>query len=109
MAARVAAFSAGSKSVEFGISACLRISCSMEAFSMPPDAHLTPAGDGHVLDEGFLEGGLRLEFFEQCGEETKKAIRGLALENYRAGQHAVGEGVTGGGDLALRSDRAVGF
>ena len=29
-----------------------------------PDAHLTPAGDGHVLDEGLLEGGLRLELFE---------------------------------------------
>ncbi len=34
-----------------------------------PDAHLTPARDGHVLDEGFLEGRLRLEFFEQGGEE----------------------------------------
>jgi len=52
---------------------------------------------------------LRLEFFEEGGEESEKAIRGLAFENDGGGQHAVGDGVTGGGDLALRSDRAVGF
>jgi hypothetical protein len=51
-----------------------------------PDAHLTPAGNGHVLDEGFFEGGLGLEFLEQGSDERKKAIRGLAFENYRAGE-----------------------
>ena len=74
-----------------------------------PDTYLTPAGDGHVLDEGFLEGGLRLEFFEEMGEETEKAIRGLAFEDYRAGEHSVSEGVTGGSELTLRTNRAVGF
>jgi hypothetical protein len=49
------------------------------------------------------------ELLEKSGEETKKAIRGLAFENYGAGQHTVGDGVTGGGELALRSDRAAGF
>jgi hypothetical protein len=54
-----------------------------------PDAHLTPAGDGHVLDEGLLEGGLRFEFFEQKGKEPQKAIRGLAFENDGVGEHAM--------------------
>ena len=74
-----------------------------------PDAHLTPAGDGHVFDEGFLEGSLGLEFFEKSGEEFQKAIRGLAVENDGGGQHSVSDGVAGGGALALRSDRAMGF
>ena len=55
-------------------------------FFHSPDAHLTPAGDGHVLDEGFLERSLGLEFVEQSDDERKKAIRGLAFENYRAGE-----------------------
>jgi hypothetical protein len=65
-----------------------------------PDAHLTPAGDGHVLDEGLLEGGLGLEFFEKRGEEPEKAIRGLAFEDDGGGQHSVSDGVAGGGELA---------
>jgi hypothetical protein len=90
----------------FGLSAHLVLHAGL---LHTPDAHLTPAGDGHVLDEGFFERGLRLEFFEESGEKPKKAIRGLAFENYGAGQHTVSDGVTGGGELALRSDRAAGF
>jgi hypothetical protein len=44
-----------------------------------PDPHAPPAGDGHVFDEGLLEGGLGLEFFEQSVDEEEKAIRGLAF------------------------------
>ena len=40
------------------------------------------AGDGHVFDEGLLEWGLRLEFFEQSGDEGEKAIRGFAFQDY---------------------------
>ena len=60
-----------------------------------PDAHLTPADDGHVLDEGFLERGLGLEFIEEGSEEAEKAIRGLAVENDGGGEHSVSDGVTG--------------
>jgi hypothetical protein len=74
-----------------------------------PDAHLTPAGDGHVLDEGLLEGRLGLEFFEERGEESEKAIRGLAAENDGGGEHTVSDGVAGGGEFAHRCDRAMGF
>ena len=74
-----------------------------------PDAHLTPAGNGHVFDERFFEGGLGLEFLVQGGDERKKAIRGLAFENYRAGEHAMFHGVAGGGELSRGSDRAAGF
>jgi len=78
-------------------------------FFHAPDAHLTPAGDGHVVDERFLERGLGLEFLVQGGDELVKAIRGLALENDCAGEHAMLEGVAGGGELAFLSDGAAGF
>jgi hypothetical protein len=52
---------------------------------------------------------LRLEFFEEGGEESEKAIRGLAFENNCGGEHAVSNGVAGGSELACRGDRAAGF
>ena len=74
-----------------------------------PDAHLTPAGDGHILDEGLLERGARLEFLGESGEESAEAILGLAFENDGGGEHAMRDGVAGGGEFALGSGRAVGF
>jgi hypothetical protein len=39
----------------------------------------------------------------------QKAIRGLAFENDSGGEHAMSDGVAGGGELASLSDRAAGF
>ena len=74
-----------------------------------PEAHLTPAGYGHVFDERGFDGGLRLEFFVESGEESAEAILGLAFEDDGAGEHAVSYGVAGGGLFALRGDWASGF
>jgi hypothetical protein len=74
-----------------------------------PNAHLTPAADGHVFDEAGFEGGLRLEFLEETGVESGEAISDLAFENDGIGEHAVSYGVEGGVDFALGSDGAAGF
>ena len=76
----------------------------------PADAHATPAGDGHVLNEGLLEGGLGLEFFEESVDERKKAIRGLGLENDSVGEHAMlTRSRSRYGALGIRPDRFTVF
>ncbi len=74
-----------------------------------PDSHLTPTGDGHVFDEGDFNGGLRLKFGVQIGEERVEAFFGFALQNDGAGEDAMGRGIAGGGKFALGSDGTAGF
>src|ERR1700685_3075777 len=108
-AARVAACSAGADADELGISDWGGLSWALGGLSHAPDAHLTPAGDGHVLDEGLLERGARLEFLDESGEESAEAILGLASENDGGGEQSMSDGVAGGGESALGSGRAMGF
>jgi hypothetical protein len=60
-----------------------------------PDPHLAPTSDGHVFDEGNFNGGLRLKFGVQIGEEHVEAFLGFALQNDGAGEDAMGHGVAG--------------
>jgi hypothetical protein len=57
--------------IAFGGVACFRLGAHLvfhAGFFHAPDPHLTPAGDGHVLDEGDFDGGLGLKFGVQIGE-----------------------------------------
>jgi hypothetical protein len=90
----------------FGLSAHFVLHASL---LHTPDSHLTPAGDGHVFDEGGFDGGLWLEFFVKGGEERAEAVLRFAFENDGAGKHAVGHGVAGGGEFALGGGGAAGF
>ena|GEM_PF-2517742 len=66
------------------------------------DTQLAPASGDHVVDEGFFEGGLRLEFLVKGGEEVEETGFGLAFEDYRARERAGRQGVLGGGGFTLR-------
>jgi hypothetical protein len=78
-------------------------------FFHAPDPHLTPAGHGHVFDEGDFHGGLRLKFVVQSGNEQVEAFFGFAPQNNGSGEHAMSQGIAGGGKFALGSDGTAGF
>jgi len=74
-----------------------------------PEPELTPAADGHVLDETALGFGLRPEFLNEGGEELEEAVGGFGFEDYGVGEDSVAEGVSGGVGFAFQGDRAFGF
>jgi hypothetical protein len=77
-------------------------------FLRAPDAELTPAGDGHGLDEGHLSLGVGLVFVDEGGEESEEAAFVLAFEDDGGGKELVAGAVAGGAALAFRSGGAAG-
>ncbi|MCC6536552.1 MAG: hypothetical protein IT162_03320 [Bryobacterales bacterium] len=79
-----------------------------------PEALLTPAGDGHFLDEDGLAGVRRVVGGGKCGVERGEAFLIFVAEADAGGEagrggEAVGDGVGGGTGFALGRDRAAGF
>ncbi len=64
-------------------------------FLQSPNAELTPAGDGHGLDQHELGCGGGAEFLDEGAEEFEETGRGFFLEYDGAGEEAVTEAVTG--------------
>ena len=62
-----------------------------------PGAHLTPAGGGHVIDEGAFRFGAGAVFEEEGVDEDVEAFAGFAGEHDGLGEHAVAEVFAGGG------------
>jgi hypothetical protein len=53
------------------------------------DAHLSPAGSDHELDEGFLKRPFGFEFLEELVEEFAKTYFGLGVEEDGGGEQSV--------------------
>jgi hypothetical protein len=62
-----------------------------------PEAHLAPAGDGHVLDQGFFGGGLGLMLLLIGSEEVDEGFAGFVFEDDGFRENAVTETVARGG------------
>jgi hypothetical protein len=73
------------------------------------DAHLTPTGYGHGLDELDFDGGFGGEFLVEAIEEPLEPIVGFAFENDGSGEEAVNGAVEGGVDFAPGGQGAAGF
>ena len=73
-----------------------------------PKAELSPAGYGHLLDEGVFDGGFGLEFVFQFREDFEEAVATLGFEHDGFGEQAVFYGVAGGVALALGRDGSAG-
>jgi hypothetical protein len=74
-----------------------------------PEAHLAPAGYGHVFDERFLGGGFRLMLFLEGGEEFDEGFARFVFEDDGFREDSVTEAVARGGEFALRGFGAAGF
>ena len=75
----------------------------------PPEAHLLPAGDNHVVDEGAFNeiGGSNGLGYGMV--ELIEALARLARKHDGPGKHAMPETIGGGLSLAARGGGAVGF
>jgi hypothetical protein len=69
---------------------------------------LSPAGYGHLLDEGVFDGGFGLEFVFHFGEDFEEAVATLGFEDDGFGEEAVFYGVARGVALALGRDGSAG-
>jgi hypothetical protein len=90
----------------FGLAADLAIESGLF------EAHysrLTPAGEGHGLNERCFDSSLRLQFIEKRGQEFCEAIPRFAFQNDGAAEHAMFHGIAGGGEFALGGFGAAGF
>ena len=79
-----------------------------------PEALLTPAGDGHFLDEDGLAGVRRVVGGGKCGVERGEAFLIFIAEadtrgEARGGREAMGDGVGGGAGFAFGGDGPAGF
>jgi hypothetical protein len=74
-----------------------------------PDAHQTPAANGHGLDESALGGCLGLKFRDQGIVEGIEAFGGFTVEDDGFGEQPVDEAVARGGKTAFRRDGPPGF
>jgi len=74
-----------------------------------PEAHLAPAGDGHVLDQRFFGGGLGLMLLLIGSEEVDESLARFVFEDDGFRENAVAETVARGGEFALRGGEATGF
>ena len=79
-----------------------------------PEALLTPAGDGHFLDEDGLAGVRRVVGGGKCGVERGEAFLIFVAEADTGGEagrgrETVGDGVGGGAGLAFGRNRPAGL
>jgi hypothetical protein len=73
-----------------------------------PEAELTPAGDGHLFDEGAFDRAFRLKLLFQIGEDLEEALFEFAFQDDGFGEQAVFDGVAGGVVFALGRDGSAG-
>lgn len=78
-------------------------------FLHSPQAHLTPLGDDHFLDEHGFDGRDRLQFLSERAMELIEAGARFAVENDGAGEHASAPVGVGGIAFSLRGDRPAGL
>ena len=72
-----------------------------------PDAHLTPAGDGHHLDIAGFRGIARLDLIFKLAQDLLKAMLRFTFKDHGAAEDAVLSCVLRGGGFGPRGGRAA--
>ncbi len=74
-----------------------------------PEPELTPAADGHALEQSGFDAGEGLKLGLELGEESVETLGGFAFNEDGLREDAVAEGVAGGDELTFGSYGTTGF